>query len=170
MILPAAAATRRLNGTLIDHNNRPRELDVGGLGRAVGSKQTHVPYRGGVLAVQDTPAGRVPISIAVLSDLVPRHPIRLRILAVTSECRIARLEGVPTVAEAGFPQLTISEWMGRFAPARTPAATVAALRQVLDRFEFPPMVTPPGAFTTRIRHERDTWARVVRQSGFQPET
>ncbi len=153
------------------------------LAQAVGKKLTHVPYRGSVLAVQDTLAGRVPISIAVLSDLVPHHPTGLRILAVTSERRIARLEGVPTVAEAGFPQLTISEWMGLFAPPRTPAATVAALhqaiaaaaqtaevRQVLDRFEFLPTVTPPDAFTTRIRHERDTWARVVRESGFQPET
>jgi len=152
------------------------------LAQAVGRKLTHVPYRGSVLAVQDTLAGRVPISISVLSDLVPHHPTGLRILAVTSTARLARLPDVPTVAEAGFPQLTISEWMGLFAPPRTPAATVAALhqaiaaaaqtaevRQALDRFEFLPTVTPPDAFPTRIRHERDTWARVVRESGFQPE-
>jgi tripartite-type tricarboxylate transporter receptor subunit TctC len=153
------------------------------LAQAVGRKLTHVPYRGSVLAVQDTLAGRVPISIAVLSDLVPHHATGLRILAVTAEARIPRLPDVPTVTEAGFPQLAISEWMGLFAPPRTPAATVAALhqviaaaaqtaevRQVLDRFEFLPTVTPPGAFPARIRHERDTWAKVVRDSGFQPET
>jgi hypothetical protein len=44
------------------------------------------------------------------------------------------------------------------------------VRQTLDRFEFQPIITGPDAFPARIRHERDTWARVVRESGFQPET
>jgi tripartite-type tricarboxylate transporter receptor subunit TctC len=153
------------------------------LAQAIGRRLNHVPYRGSVLAVQDTLAGRVPISIAVLSDQVPHHGTGLRILAVTSPARIPRLPDVPTVTEAGYRQLAVSEWMGLFAPPRTPAPIVAALhraiaaaaetaevRQTLDRFEFQPLVTGPDAFPDRIRHERDTWARVVRETGFQPET
>jgi tripartite-type tricarboxylate transporter receptor subunit TctC len=153
------------------------------LAGAVGRRLMHVPFRGSALAVQETLAGRIPISIAVLSDQVPHHPNGLRILAITSPARIPRLPDVPTVAEAGYRQLAVSEWMGLFAPARTPAATIAALhrtivaasetpevRQTLDRFEFQPIITGPDAFPARIRHERDTWARVVRESGFQPES
>jgi tripartite-type tricarboxylate transporter receptor subunit TctC len=153
------------------------------LAGAVGRRLMHVPFRGSALAVQETLAGRIPISIAVLSDQVPHHPNGLRILAITSPARIPRLPDVPTVTEAGYRQLAVSEWMGLFAPARTPAATIAALhraivaasetpevRQTLDRFEFQPIITGPDAFPARIRHERDTWARVVRESGFQPES
>lgn len=153
------------------------------LAQAIGKRMNHVPYRGSVLAVQDTLAGRVPLSIAVLSDQVPHHGTGLRILAVTAETRVPRLPDVPSVAEAGMRQLAISEWMGLFAPPRTPPAILAALHQVvaaaaqtnevretLARFEFLPIVTGPDAFPDRIRHERETWARVVRETGFQPET
>jgi tripartite-type tricarboxylate transporter receptor subunit TctC len=152
------------------------------IGRAVGARLTHVPYRGAAPAVQDTLAGQVPLVVAVLSDLVPHNGQGLRILAVSSAARLPRLPAVPTLAEAGFPQLTISEWMGLFAPARTPAATVAALyrtvlaaaqtpevRQALDRLEFLPTVDDPEAFATRIRRDRETWGQVVRESGFRPE-
>ncbi len=153
------------------------------LAQAIGKRLNHIPYRGSVLAVQDTLAGRVPISIAVLSDQVPHHGAGLRILAVTAEARIPRLPDVPSVTEVGMRQLAVSEWMGLFAPPRTPPAILAALHQViaaaaqtsevretLGRFEFLPTITGPDAFPARIRHERDTWARVVRESGFQPET
>jgi tripartite-type tricarboxylate transporter receptor subunit TctC len=153
------------------------------IGRAVGARLNHVPYRGAAPAVQDVLAGRVPMVVAVLSDLVPHNGTGLRILAVSSRQRLARLPDVPTLAESGFPQLTISEWFGLFAPARTPPATVAALfqtiqaaaqtpeiRQALDRFEFLPTINGPEEFAARIRRERDGWAVVVRESGFQPET
>ena len=40
---------------------------------------------------------------------------------------------------------------------------------MLDRLEFQPIIVEPEAFAARIRRERDNWARVVRESGFQPE-
>jgi tripartite-type tricarboxylate transporter receptor subunit TctC len=95
---------------------------------------------------------------------------------------VARLPDVPTIAESGYPDLIVSDWMGLFLPARTPPAVAAALyrtvaaaagtaevRQVLDRLEFQPIIQGPEAFAARIRRERDNWARVVRESGFQPE-
>jgi tripartite-type tricarboxylate transporter receptor subunit TctC len=152
------------------------------IGRAIGARLNHVPYRGAAPAVQDVLAGRVPLVVAVLSDLVPHNGVGLRILAVSSAARLPRLPDVPTLAESGFPQLTISEWMGLFLPARTPAPIVAALhqavdaaartaevRQALDRLEFLPTIDGPDAFAARIRRERDAWGPVVRASGFQPE-
>ncbi|SFK45171.1 Bug family tripartite tricarboxylate transporter substrate binding protein [Falsiroseomonas stagni] len=153
------------------------------IGRAVGARLTHVPYRGAAPAVQDALAARIPLVVAVVSDLLPHHGQGVRILAISSRERLPRLPDVPTLAEAGYPALTISEWMGLFAPARTPAPVIAALhqaiqaavrteevRQVLDRLEFQPTVQGPEEFAARIRHDRDLWGPVVRASGFQPET
>ena len=153
------------------------------LGRAVGVQMNHVPYRGAAPAVQDTIAGNIPMVVSVLSDLVPQHGQGLRVLAISSGARVTRLPDVPTIAESGFPQLIVSEWMGLFLPARTPPAVVAALhgtvaaaaatpevRQALDRLEFQPTILGPEDFAARIRRERDNWGRVVRESGFRPET
>ena len=152
------------------------------VGRAIGVRMNHVPYRGAAPAVQDTIAGNIPLVASVLSDIVPHHGQGLRVLAVSSQARLPRLPDVPTFAETGYPQLTISEWMGLFLPARTPApvaqalyATVAAaaatseVRQALDRLEFQPTIQGPADFALRIRRERDNWGVVVRESGFQPE-
>jgi tripartite-type tricarboxylate transporter receptor subunit TctC len=153
------------------------------IGRAVGARLNHVPYRGAAPAVQDALGARIPLVVAVLSDVVPHHGQGLRVLAVSSRARLPRLPDVPTLAESGFPQLTISEWFGLFAPARTPAPIIAALhqtivaaaqtpeiRQALDRLEFLPTINGPEEFAARIRRERDAWGPVVRESGFQPET
>jgi tripartite-type tricarboxylate transporter receptor subunit TctC len=153
------------------------------IGRAVGARLNHVPYRGAAPAVQDALAARIPLVVAVLSDLVPHNGQGLRILAVSNPQRVARLPDVPTLAESGFPQLTITEWFGLFLPARTPPAIVAALhqavlaaaqtpevRQALDRFEFLPTINGPEEFAARIRRDRDNWGPVVRDSGFQPES
>jgi tripartite-type tricarboxylate transporter receptor subunit TctC len=153
------------------------------IGRAVGARLNHVPYRGAAPAVQDTLGGRVPLVVAVLSDVVPHHGQGLRVLATSGRERLARLPDVPTLAEAGFPQLTITEWFGLFLPARTPAPIVAALHQAvaaasqtpevraaLDRFDFLPTINGPEEFAARVRHDRDAWGPVVRASGFQPES
>jgi tripartite-type tricarboxylate transporter receptor subunit TctC len=153
------------------------------IGRAVGARLNHVPYRGAAPAVQDALGARIPLVVAVLSDVVPHHGTGLRVLAVSSPARLARLPDVPTLAEAGFPALTITEWFGLFAPARTPAPVVQSLyrtvlaaaqtpevRQALDRLDFLPTIDGPEEFAARIRKDRDAWGPVVRESGFQPET
>lgn len=152
------------------------------VGRALGVTMSHVPYRGAAPAVQDAIAGNIPIVVAVLSDIVPHHNQGLRVLAISSPARLPRLPDVPTFAESGYAQLTITEWMGLFLPARTPAAVVQALhrtvaaaaetpevRQALDRLEFLPVINGPEEFAQRLQRERENWGRIVRESGFRPE-
>lgn len=152
------------------------------IGRAVGARMTHVPYRGAAPAVQDALAAQIPLVVAVLSDVVPHHNIGLRVLAVSMPERLPRLPDVPTLVESGLPQLTISEWLGLFVPARTPVPLVNALhqavlaasqtpeiRQGLARFEFLPTVKDPDTLLRRIPVERDAWGPIVRASGFEVE-
>lgn len=85
----------------------------------------HVPYRGGAPAVQDLIAGHVTMMFDVLTLAVPQvKGGKVKALAVAAPERVALLPDVPTVAEAGFPQLESGPWFGFFVPANTPKPVV----------------------------------------------
>lgn len=85
----------------------------------------HVPYRGGAPAVQDLIAGHVTMMFDVLTLAVPQVTSgKVRALAVASPQRVPLIPDVPTVAEAGFPQLESGPWFGFFVPAKTPKPVV----------------------------------------------
>ena len=87
------------------------------LGRKLNLRLTHVPYRGGAPAVADVIGGRLPLFIGVLSEMLPHEGTGLRILAVTSATRFAKIPNVPTLAELGHPERTAEEWFGALVPA-----------------------------------------------------
>ena len=84
---------------------------------------TAVPYKGGVLAVQDLLAGQVQM---IFSDALPvMQHIRagkLRALGITSKDRSPLSPEIPTMAEQGFPDLVAVNWWGVLVPAGTPKA------------------------------------------------
>jgi tripartite-type tricarboxylate transporter receptor subunit TctC len=86
----------------------------------------HVPYRGIGPATNDLVGGQLPVVIAVVSSqLLQLHKSgKLRLLAVTSEKRLAGAPEIPTVVEAGMPDLFYAGWFGLFAPKATPDAIV----------------------------------------------
>jgi tripartite-type tricarboxylate transporter receptor subunit TctC len=81
----------------------------------------HVPYKGGILSVNDLIAGHVQI---VFSDALPvMQHIRagtLRALAITSPERSPLVPDVPTCVESGVPGLVAVNWWGVLLPAGTP--------------------------------------------------
>jgi tripartite-type tricarboxylate transporter receptor subunit TctC len=94
----------------------------------------HVPYRGGGAAITDYVAGRISVywdAVAPLTPWVKQGTIKP--LAVTSEKRFAEFADVPTVAEAGTPDLNVSTWTALFAPAGTPKEIVAKLEAELAK-------------------------------------
>ncbi|OAF10768.1 hypothetical protein AYJ54_10660 [Bradyrhizobium centrolobii] len=82
----------------------------------------HVPYRGMAPATNDLISGQIPAMIAVVSShLVQLHRVgKLRMLAVTSQKRLSGAPDIPTVFEAGMPDLGYAGWFGLFAPKATP--------------------------------------------------
>ena len=78
-------------------------------------------------AVNDTLAGSVDAMFAVMPEAIPHVQAgKLHALAVMSPQRSPALPNVPTMAESGFADLSLSAWIGLFAPVKTP-------RQIIDQ-------------------------------------
>lgn len=142
---------------------------------AAGKPFTHVPYRGGQLAVNDLLAGSldgVAINIGAVAEAVRAG--QLRALAVSTERRSSTLPEVPTFAELGLPELTAAGWHGLVAPAGTDAAIVARINGVvraalvepwlgarLAALGLEPVDAPPEALGARIADDAARWAPVI---------
>jgi tripartite-type tricarboxylate transporter receptor subunit TctC len=97
--------------------------------RAAGVAVTHVPYKG-PQAVQDVMAGRVTMVFGNVVTTLPQvRDGRLRALAVTSNARVELVPDLPTMAEAGLPDVDAIAWFGLLAPAGTPPAIVRAVHE-----------------------------------------
>ena len=90
-----------------------------------------VPYRGGAPAMADLISGQVPIAIlAVTGQFLEFHRSgKVRVLAITGTTRLSAEREIPTVAEEGFPGLTMGNSIGLFAPAGTPRAIIEQIAQ-----------------------------------------
>jgi tripartite-type tricarboxylate transporter receptor subunit TctC len=100
------------------------------LGDLYDLKMVHIPFRGGAPAVNALLAGDVQLYMASLS--VGKGQVdggKLRALAVTAPQRMKSLPDVPTMAEAGFPEYTLSNWWALASSKDTPPAHVEWLRK-----------------------------------------
>jgi tripartite-type tricarboxylate transporter receptor subunit TctC len=97
-----------------------------------GIEMTHVPYKGGPPALNDTIAGHVQLFFA---DTAITPPLlaegRIRALGVSSLTRAGVLPDVPTIAEAGVPGFEAVSWHLIVAPANTPRPIVDRLHAEL---------------------------------------
>jgi tripartite-type tricarboxylate transporter receptor subunit TctC len=94
----------------------------------------HVPYRGGGPAITDYVAGRIDIYWDAVAPLLPWvQKGNIKPLAVTSAERIPGLPNVPTVNEAGMPDLNVFTWTALFAPAGLPSGIAGKLEAELQK-------------------------------------
>jgi tripartite-type tricarboxylate transporter receptor subunit TctC len=154
------------------------------LAERAGVRMTHLPYRSGGLAVNDTVAGHVEMMIGSAALLLPHiSGGTLRPLLQFGPQRLPGLPETPTSTEAGFPGLEAEAWWGVFAPKGTPAEQVArmntALREAISEERTRRTMTEtqqarlvlssPEELGRFFAAQVESWGRVVRANNIQPD-
>jgi tripartite-type tricarboxylate transporter receptor subunit TctC len=148
-----------------------------------GIKLTHVPYRGAAPAVSDLLGGQVQVMFDATTVLLPHIEAgRLRALAISSAKRIVQMPNVPTVAEAGYPQLTESLWTALLAPRATPEPIIQRLNTAVNESVKTPEVqkayanldvvtrtVSPRELKAFMAEEVRKWQQVVARAGINGE-
>jgi tripartite-type tricarboxylate transporter receptor subunit TctC len=126
--------------------------------------------------------GQIPVVLLSTNELAELHTAgRIRVLATSGAQRSAFLPDIPTFRESGY-DIEGSGWWGFFAPAGTPAATVAKLSSEIVRIVQSEDVkarvakvglqatgTSPEEFARIQREDIARWAVPIKASGFRPE-
>ena len=167
---PAAGSTPHFIGALLGINN---SIDL-----------KHVPYRGSVPGVTDVVGGQIASMVTPHGDFVANHKAgKLRIIATSGKTRSPFVPEVATFAEQGFPELTVEEWFGFHAPAKTPANVVAAAnaainaaikdRAVIDALTVVGLIPYGGSADDMARSQKaefDRWGPLIKTIGFTAES
>jgi len=164
-------------------NGGPQHLAMELLKLETGMDIVHVPYKGAAGAISDLVGGHVQAMISALQTVAPHvHSGRLRFLAVMSAKRSDAFPDVPTLKEAGMPDLEVETWYAMFAPAGTPAPIVkkwnaelnellkeADVKDVIAKQGLVPEGGTPQALGDRVKRELASWTRVVRAAGIKAD-
>ena len=167
---PAAGSTPHFLGALLSLES--------------GVPMQHVAYRGSVPGVTDVIGGQIPAMFTPHGDFLANHRAgKLRILATSGKQRSVFVPDIPTFAEQGFSGLTVEEWFGFFAPAKTPAAVVNAAntainnalkdKGVIDSLALQGLSTlgsSPEEMAKDMRRLYEQWGPIVKRIGFTAES
>ncbi len=142
---------------------------------------TEIHYRGNAPAVIDLMAGHVDVGILQLVDTAQQLKAgNLRALAILGPKRAPSLPDVPTIAEAGYPDVQGITFNGIFAPIGTPEAVVnklsAAIRTALAKQDVIDKLanlgssaqgSTPQEFNAFLERETQKWTDVMKQANIK---
>jgi tripartite-type tricarboxylate transporter receptor subunit TctC len=152
--------------------------------KSIGVDIKKVPYRNPVEAVNDLAAGRVQVYESAYAIARPQIQAgKIKVLAVTNTARASAIPDVPTVAEAGYPALTMDGLVGLFGPPTMPKdlreRIAADIRTVMDadplineRLIMTAQVPNPGGpaeFAKSIDDQRAVLAKAAKDLGITPK-
>ena len=151
------------------------------LRQAAGVSFNNVPYKGDVPAMTDVMGGQADLLFVPATSAVGfAQAGKLRALAVAGDRRLAALPDVPTMAEAGQPQVVNYSWTSLAGPPGMPADVVQRLNQACQSLLAEPEVvarlaamsnepTPgtPAQAASFIAAEVARWSEVVRKGNIQ---
>ena len=145
------------------------------------TQMTHIPYKGGGPATTAIVSGETQFLVgspaAVVTQLEAK---RLRLLAVSSEARLAQFPQTPTVAEAAVPGYEFRGWVGVFAPAGTPKAIVDWVNTEIKNAQnspdmkprlepFEPWYMTPEQTAARIKSDYEKYGYLIKLTGTRLE-
>jgi tripartite-type tricarboxylate transporter receptor subunit TctC len=164
-------------------NGSVNHLVVEKLKRVADIELTHVPYRGSPPATMAVLANEVQLLVVGLPAVAGHlRDGKLTALAVTKDERLPLLPNVPTVIEAGFPSLAISNWWAMAVPKGTPEPVIDVLNRAVGEALNDPSAAAHFAalgmsvptqtreqFTTSLGPEAELWADLIQRGNIRVE-
>jgi tripartite-type tricarboxylate transporter receptor subunit TctC len=153
------------------------------LQRSSGIRMLQVPYKSNAPALNDLVGGHVDLMFDMMVGIMGAvKGGQVTALAVTSEERSPALPDVPTMAEAGFPDVQVDGWWGFIVPAGTPPEAIAGIRKAvgyalaqadvqkrLAQLGAQPLGNSGEEFGKKLKAEIAMWAGVIKDAGVKPE-
>src|SRR5450631_2516561 len=142
-----------------------------------GIEMTHIAYKGAAPALTDVMSGNIQLMFESVSlSLPPVQSGMLRPLGISSAKRISDLPDVPTIAESGYPEYSVSVWNGVAVQADLPEDVARILMDSLDRVMNDPAFRASlekvgytalrpqsaSAITAFIDADRNKWSGVIK--------
>ena len=142
---------------------------------ATGTQMLHVPYQGIAPAIQAALGGHLDVILAAPTVKSQTDAGALRPLATTGKMRNPDFPNLPTLAEAGIPNLVVTIWWGIMAPAGTPEPVLAKLRAAvaevvkdpatlegMRKLGYDPNYLPYDQFRAFVLDDMQQWGRAAK--------
>ena len=98
-----------------------------------GTKMVHVPYKDQSQMYVAIANGDVGWAFSTLGSALPLvQSGRLKLVAVAAQQRVAELPDVPTLAQAGGPEMVVDSWLAVMAPRGTPPEVVRKINAAIN--------------------------------------
>lgn len=150
---------------------------------AAGIQMTHIPFNGSSQSLTALMGGQIPLAADTIVATMPLIKSgKLRPLASFTPQRLKALPDVPTLAESGYPNITISSWFALMAPKDLPGHVRQKLEktlgEMLDMVEvktklvdigLQPNWGPGSAVTSRIQAELPRMQTIAQRASITAE-
>ena len=196
LVVPTNFPAHTVKELIAEAKKRPGELNYASAGTGsvfhlsmellqhqAGTRMVHVPYKGTQGVINDLIAGHVQATMMVFQTALPLvQSGRVRMLAVMSPQRSSALPEVPTIVEAGFPNLVVEAWTGVMVPAKTPQAVIGKfnadvnkllalddIKAAASRIDVTLVGGAPETLDALVKKEIRQWTDVVQRADIKPQ-